>query len=238
VPNAALIERSQFFRLEGAPVPGAPEALTGWWPFLLAAIVVYGMTPRLVLLVVAKARLVAATKALLLEDPRVTALLDRMSAPTLALSATETEPGRPAEETAEIAPTPGLSGAVHAVVWADALQAADVAHAAGARLGVGVALTYDAGGARTLEEDRNTIDAIATDNPQSVVLFARAWEPPLLELLDFLKMLRARLGAGVSIVVVPVAEESSRVDDVQARTWRRAIAQLGDAHAYVEVGSE
>ena len=237
VPNAALIERSQFFRLEGSPAPGAPEALTGWWPFLIAAVVVYGTTPRLVLLVVAKVRLVAATKALLLEDPRVTALLDRMSAPVLALNATEAEPGQSAEENAEVARPSGLSGAVHAVVWAGALQGSDVADAARARLDVAVADTHDAGGTRTLDQDRTTISTMAAEAPLSVVFFARAWEPPVLELLDFLTALRIRLGAQVSIVVVPVADESGRVHEVQARTWRRAIARLGDPHAYVEVGS-
>jgi hypothetical protein len=82
VPDLSLIERSQFFRLDGARVLDveASRALTGWWAFTILAIVTYGLLPRLALWSLCVARLRAATRALLLEDPRVTALLDRMAA--------------------------------------------------------------------------------------------------------------------------------------------------------------
>ena len=88
VPSPELVEQSQFFRLERADiVAGSPRALGAWWPFTLFALVTYGLLPRLLLLVLAAVRLRAATGALLLEDSRVTALLDRMASPAIETAA-------------------------------------------------------------------------------------------------------------------------------------------------------
>ena len=70
-----------------------------------------------------------------------------------------------------------------------------------------------------------------------VVIFTRAWEPPLLEFLDYLTALRQGVGADVSIVVAPVPETRTGVTDVEHTTWSRAIARLADPHLYVETGS-
>jgi hypothetical protein len=77
VPDAALIEGSRFFRLEDAmTVPRRPEAFTPWWPFIVCSLVTYGVLPRLILWTIATVKLRSATRALLLEDARVAALLD------------------------------------------------------------------------------------------------------------------------------------------------------------------
>lgn len=72
-----------------------------------------------------------------------------------------------------------------------------------------VARTYDDGRANPRGGSKHH-QCIAAEAPLSAVLPARAWEPTLLEL----PALRTRLGAVVSVVVVPVAEASSRVDEV------------------------
>jgi len=85
-PDAALVEASRYFRLEEARLPPERVARLGeWWPFVLMTVLVYGALPRLVLLVVGVWRLRRATRALLLDDPEVTALLDRLEAPLVAL---------------------------------------------------------------------------------------------------------------------------------------------------------
>ncbi|RPI62368.1 MAG: DUF2868 domain-containing protein, partial [Lysobacterales bacterium] len=82
VPSAALVEQSQFFRLDSSELVSG-RALTAWWPFTLLTLLIYGLAPRLLLLGLAAARLRAATKRLLLDDPGVTALLDRMASPAI-----------------------------------------------------------------------------------------------------------------------------------------------------------
>ena len=88
VPSAELVEQSQFFRLDSGGLASG-RALTAWWPFTLLTIVTYGLLPRLVLLGVAVVRLRAAEGALLLDDPRVTALVDRMASPAVETAAAE-----------------------------------------------------------------------------------------------------------------------------------------------------
>jgi len=69
------------------------------------------------------------------------------------------------------------------------------------------------------------------------VVFTPAWEPPLLELLDFLAELRRRVGAAASIVVTPVPDGERAVTEVERATWSSAIARLADPRAYVETGT-
>ena len=236
VPSAALVEQSQFFRLEsGSLASGASRALGGWWPFIVLCMVTYGLLPRLALLLLAAARLRAATGALLLDDPRVTALLDRMAAPEIetAAGAHDAAPDGNATPAAG-APRP-ITGRANAVIWDDSL-APDAARAySRERLGLELAAIAQAGGGRAMIADRAALEQ-AADGALPVVVFAPAWEPPLLELLDFLAELRRRVGTA-SILVTPVPEGAREVSPLERETWMRALGRLADAHLYVETGA-
>jgi hypothetical protein len=242
VPSEELIASSQFFRLAEIAAPQREAtAFTGWWPFLLASIIAYGLLPRLVLLVVAAQRLRASTCKLLLEDARVTALLDRMSSPSVELGARETEATR-VEPQVRFAPRAEhvageQGGTAIAIVWSDAM-AADAAAAFTQALfaAAPASVPFAAGGAATLEDDRATIDSVVRAGPRRIAVFTRAYEPPLLDFLDFVKRLRARVGTHTSIVVVPTPDAADGIKAEHVDTWRRTLARLGDAHLYVEGG--
>jgi hypothetical protein len=243
VPTRALITDSQFFRLAEIDAPQREAtAFTGWWPFLLASIVTYGFLPRLVLLAVAARRLHVATCSLLLEDARVTALLDRMSSPSVELGARNAETAR-AEPQTPFAPlaqhsTAGEGGKAVAIVWADAIDAAAAAAFTKALFAVEpAAAPSPAGGGASLADDRVTIDRVRAAGPRRIALFTRAYEPPLLDFLDFVKRLRANVGAQTSIVVVPTPDASGGASNEDVDTWRRTLARLGDPHLYVEAGA-
>jgi Protein of unknown function (DUF2868). len=85
-------------------------------------------------------------------------------------------------------------------------------------------------------DDRAALEQ-AGDGAHPVVVFAPAWEPPLLELLDFLAELRRRLGTAASIVVTPVPEGAREVSTLELETWMRAMGRLADPHLYVETGA-
>jgi uncharacterized protein DUF2868 len=237
VPSAALVEQSQFFRLEGGSLPGgASRALTGWWPFTILSVVTYGLLPRVALLVLAAARLRVATAALLLDDPRVTALLDRMAAPAIETAAAEHE-GAPAPGAgAAPAPRGGIAGRANAVIW-DGSLAPEAARAyARERLGLDLGAVVEAGGSRALLADRAALEQ-ASDGARSLVVFTPAWEPPLLELLDFLAALRGQVGSAASIVVAPVPDGARDVSDLERETWTRAVGRMADPRLYVEIGA-
>jgi hypothetical protein len=234
VPSAALVEQSQFFRLDdGALASG--RVLTAWWPFTLATIVTYGLTPRLVLLAVSVARLRAAERALLLADPRVTALVERMASPAVETAAAEHE--------AVSAPLPGAAdyreatGRARAVIWENCASVESARAHARNRLDLELVAIVEAGGSRTLNADRQALEAIGPGEPGTTVVFTPAWEPPLLELLDFLGQIRHRVGAEHSIVVAPVADEARAVTAVEHETWARAIGRLRDPRLYVEAAA-
>lgn len=238
VPDLALIEQSRFFRLEGAErlAAGASRELAGWWSFTVLAIACYGLVPRIVLLGIASWRLGAATRALLVDDPRVTALLDRMDAPALETAATEHDDGRPeAGPAAPRTPAP-LTGRARGVIWSRGIDSDTVRRYARERLGLELARLVEAGDSPDLDADRRAAEQI-TNGDGPLVVFTPAWEPPLLEFLDFLSMLREHAGPHASIVVMPVGEANEPVGDVERETWARAVGKLADPKVYVETAS-
>ena len=239
VPDPALVERSQFFRLDGARAldVGASRALAGWWSFAVLAVATYGLLPRLAFFAICIARLQTATRTLLTEDPRVTALLDRMTAPSIETAADRPEDARSASPLPNAVPHREIVGAARAVVWGGAVDPAQADAQARRRLGIGVRLVIEAGGGRTLAADRAAIDAIGTGDDGPVVVFTRAWEPPLLEFGDFLAALRERVGPDASIVVTPIAEHDGAIDETQRQTWARAIGRTADPRVYLEAGA-
>lgn len=239
VPDQELVASSQFFRLQGSDAfsAAASRELTGWWSFTVLCIAVYGLLPRLLLLVFAGIRLRGAERALLLEDSRVAALLERMAAPEIETTAVEAED----EEGAAPAPAarahPSVEGAAAGVIWSHALAEAAAPIYARERLGLELTAVIAAGGGRELEEDRAAVEMLRAAGQRVVVIFTPAWEPPLLEFLDFVAALRAALGPGASILVTPVAEDERAPSDVEADVWSRAVGRLADPEVYLEVGA-
>lgn len=236
VPSAALVEQSQFFRFEGGrALAQAPSALGAWWPFTVAALVTYGFMPRLVLLVLSIARLRAATAALLLDDPRVSALLDRMSAPAIETVAADHETVPP-DTGRDTAPLPPVIGNAAALIWEGSTSAGGARAYARRHLGLQIGTVVEAG-VGAIAADREALERLAAEAASTLLVLTPAWEPPLLELLDVLAELRRRVGAAPSIVVVPVPEGERPVTDVERATWQRAIARLEDPKLYVETGA-
>lgn len=239
VPSLELVTRSQFFRFEG----GAPfnaevsRELAGWWSFTILSIVTYGLVPRLLLLAVARLRLVAAERALLLDDARVAALLERMSAPEIETASLEPEPPGSEGPPAPAAGRPRLAGTAVGVIWSHGIAPDDARRYASTRLGLALSALVEAGGARELSEDRSALDRIRGAGQSTVVIFTPAWEPPLLEFLDFVAALRRELGPGSAVLVTPVAEDERRVTDVETDIWGRALGRLADPQVYLEVGA-
>jgi hypothetical protein len=237
VPSAELIEQSQFFRLDRAArtTAAAPGALGAWWPFTVAALVTYGLVPRLALFSLAAARLRAATAALLLDDARVSALLDRMAAPAIESAAGEHEAppvdGAPAAE-----PLPPVTGRAAALIWEGSTSAERARDYARRHLGVEIHTLVEAG-VGPLAADRSALERLAAEGSSTVLVLTPAWEPPILELVDALAELRRLVGKAASIVVVPVPEGERRVTEVERATWQRAIGRLADPKLYVEAGA-
>ena len=94
-----------------------------------------------------------------------------------------------------------------------------------------------AAGAVTLTEDQSVIERIDSQSSAPILIFVRAWEAPLLDLRDFLVALRARIGTGCSLIVVPVGVDRQLPTHAQRDTWSRWTATLADPALYLECGA-
>lgn len=236
VPSAELIEQSRFFRLASSP-PAAVSAseLTGWWPFLLAAIMTYGLLPRCGLLLLACYRLRAAARHLLLDDPRVRALLDRMNTAEVHLGPDMKEAARVFPDT-EAQNAPATSGDAAVIVWSDALPLRDVGDWTTKHLGWR-ALEIVAAGGRTVAADQTAIDRVAALSPKTAIIYVRGWEAPLLDLQDFIQALRAQVGSQCSLIVAPIGANGEPASEAQRSIWSRWTGRVGDPALYMESGA-
>jgi hypothetical protein len=238
-PEPALVEASRYFRLEDARLdPLTVQRLGAWWPFVFMIVLVYGALPRLLLLLLGAVRLRRATRRLLLDDPEVTALLDRMQSPLLALE------GSPEEEVVEgpatPLPAPGRLPAgegLALLTWNAAADAAAARRWVAANLGVQPAAECELAIVQTESEWRARLAAMAGSvdgRIRRVLVMTKGWEPPLLEFVDFLALLREVLGGDCSITVVPLGLDGEGVSRADREVWSRALGRVRDPKLYVQ----
>ncbi|MEQ8233205.1 MAG: DUF2868 domain-containing protein [Gammaproteobacteria bacterium] len=234
VPDPMLIENSRIFRLQGAVDAALPaRALTGWWPFLVCAVSVYGLLPRVALLLLALARLRAGTRRLLLDDPRVRALLDRMHEPSVEFTTSARE--HPPEVRPSMSrQAPGVAARAIAIVWADALADDAAAERFVTSTRHHVEQVLRAGGS-TIDEDETTLTAVSARSADAILIVVRGWEAPLLDLVDFLGALRRRCAPGQAIIVVPIGVDGTAPAPSQRATWARWVARLDDPDIRLDV---
>jgi hypothetical protein len=228
-PSLALIEATQYFR--AGPRSLDPAASAPWWRFVLAAMVTYGLLPRVATTLWARWRLAAAVAHAYHHAPGLAALRDRLDhalvettadAPELAGAAT----GASGEGAAAALPA---SEPCELVLWSGLPLDDAAATSLAERMGMAVARVHRAGEGG-LAEDAAVVAGVGEGGWATVLV--KAWEPPVLEVLDFLADLRTALGEGKPIAVVPLALDgegrASAPAPGQARQWRRRLDTAGD----------
>jgi len=111
-----------------------------------------------------------------------------------------------------------------AVRWSGlALDDASCAERVRSALGAETAQWLDAGAGAALGDAE--LVAVLTASPEAPVFLVKAWEPPLAELLDLFGELRAAMGEGRALFVLPVAGEGGGEG---AQVWQRSLDTLGD----------
>lgn len=233
VPTLELVERSRYFRGQAFD----PVERGAWWPFVLLAMLVYGLLPRLVALTWSQVALGRVSREAMLATPGASAVLRRLHGDTAAHDAGEADGGADAGDW----PDGGVGDRPVVLDWSRAVGSAGGARAL---LGVEVDEVLPAGGARTMEEDAAALaqagQAVRQDAGRSrgVVLFVKQWEPPMLEVLSFLRSLRESVGDGVAVRVCPVSRDAEgRVvsdDPEHLGQWVRRVRTVGDPWLRVE----
>jgi hypothetical protein len=235
VPEPALTEASQYVRLASVHQDAGEAARLGdWWPFVLMVVLVYGMLPRLVLLMCASWRLRIAIHRWVLNNVDVTALLDRLDSPSVTYDA---DPEAAPEEMAglRLSPLPeAAQGTVQVLVWNDAMSTS----AAGDFLREQLGLSAGAIGAFSVLDSAEIWEeklAELGSNMAAIgrlVVISKGWEPPLLEFVDFLKLVREKF-PDVSVAVAPVDITGRAIVASERDVWARTLSRLNDPKLYV-----
>ena len=230
VPTLELVSESRYYRLENGTIEsGRAAALGGWWGFVLASIVVWGVLPRIVLLVLGRWRMAAADRAFLLGHMEVVALVDRLDAGAVEFRA-DREAAH-SETTRESVPalTAPAGGGVPWIEWNGALALPEVSRWAELQ-GVDMAAVVTLG---VLNDDAEISSALSgLGRPERVVLAAKGWEPPTLEFVDFLAAVRRAVGDRCMVVVLPVSL-SGGVEAGERQIYAEALSGSGDSRIYV-----
>lgn len=174
-----LVDSTRYQSLQQHFTSEQVEAMRMWWPFLCAAIITYGLLPRLLLWIVFQWIYKRQLQLTFTNYPGARLVLARMDSPLVHTQAT-------GHERAEV--TAGSSvlrhslpqGTLTVVDWSGALHSEDDAqhwrqkdyelHSAGLHL----------------EEDAALLDQI-NQQGRDVMIIVKSWEPPLSELGDFLR---------------------------------------------------
>jgi hypothetical protein len=238
VPSLELVEYSRYFRLDagGAHIASANGAalLGDWWPFVLTCMLVYGLGLRLVAYFFTAWRLQRATRDAFLHAPGVPALLERLNTALVETRSDERgEAGGAAPCVGAGDPAQPMAGPCQAINWADVpLSDPELIQALAQSAGLAVSAVHRAGGVQAMELDREVVDAVAADpDKEGIAVVTKAWEPPLMELVDFLVALRAGVPGGLPIAVVPVRVEDGGLrppSEREIQPWRRRIQAIGD----------
>jgi len=235
VPARQVVEATRYWHLEGRYDGTAlgqalhPELRGAWWPFLLAALLTYGLLPRVAMLLLAGWRRRGELAALPPGDAETSAVLRRLGLDDAASGRVHhpDDAGRHEPVAWEV------------VRWREAALDAGVEAALAARLGRRAERVRLAGG-RAWEGGARPVllsGGEAAFGRRGVALLAEAHQPPDKATLRFLREARAVLGRTAPMLVLlgePEGETLGAPDAAQLATWRTRLARLEDAYLGVE----
>ncbi len=222
-PSLAAIEGSRIALLGG--LQNVEAAVVAWWPFLVYAVVVYGLLPRVVLLVVSVVFERRALSAVEFRHAECARVLRRMEPVVVAGEAGESRRSSPGEVGAGGADL----GAVDVVLVAREMVA-------GARDAVVARMGW--GETRRVEVEIDCAEANGSEFAElrgedgSVAVLVEGGRPPVKAMLEFLRKLRESVAERAEVMVVVVAEDGAAFNYAEA--WADSVAGLGDAFMRVE----
>lgn len=235
VPDLTLIEGSRTANAIITPAASSTIAApaASWWLFLFTAIIVYGLLPRVLILAIALWRSRRAVRDLLLFDPEVSALLDRLARGHVdAIAAAPADPCIDASAQTPAATAGLVKGDAAAIVWNGALDEAN-ARAFAAALGSHITAIVTLSSADGPPAQAQAFKIIGRS--ARTLIYTKGWEPPLLEFHDLLGVLRAAVPEGL-LVIVPVNLDGDGVSVTDASVWSASIARTQLAGVYVQDG--
>ncbi|NLY93870.1 MAG: DUF2868 domain-containing protein [Myxococcales bacterium] len=234
VPSRALVESTRYSRQIGAYLAESGAALSGgWWPFLVAATVTYGLLPRLAALVLAHVQRARGLSGVRFDDLETRRLVARLTSPVVETRGTGRPEEAPILDASAALPTLALGEACVVVLYRDVpAERPLLDEALRSAFGVEVREAFSLRGAEP--EAVSTIGAMGAP----VVVFAEAWEPPDKSVLGLLRALREALSPRTPVVValvgVPTGGGYGAPSDDELVVWKDRLASLEDPFLGIE----
>jgi hypothetical protein len=240
VPDESLVAASRYF-------PGTvydPDLLGDWWPFLVAALVCYGLLPRTALALFAAYKAAGERRRLELNHADAEALYERLMRRSRGWAGGVAAPAaedRCAPSVAAGGKLPSGDAGCVAFAWGGIGEDA-ARDAVDGRFGWRIERTDPVSGSGDAGE-QTAIGRLGADAPDMpVVVVAESWEPPSKGLLHFLGELRGAAGGKRAIVILLLGEnaagELSSPQTGDLEVWRERLGSLGDPYLRIEGGSE
>jgi len=229
VPSLELVEQSQYYRLGGElsrEMIDHAAALGAWWKFLAMATLFYAVVLRALFWLLATWGMKRALKKATLALEGVEGLLRDMNEPLITTSSREdtdrsdvSKKGYTRMKEALLPRYESIQG------WAIPKEKlrllCDV-------MKVEAPTCVEVGGNNTLEEDQR----IAQESRGEVLLFVKAWEPPTMDLMDYLEALSSQ-AASVTVVPVGTAHTDYHPKESDRAVWADRIAKADMAKVWI-----
>jgi len=175
-----LIFASRFHPAITSLSPTNIEDMRGWWPFLIMAMVTYGLLPRLLLWLLSKFFYRRQMRAAFVRLPGSERVLARMKAPLVKTQGEGSGGFVPEAENSPLV----IDRRLLLLNWANALAPVDVASFA----------EFDAvpegnvvnAGLGSLPEELERLESRLAKPVEHILVAVKSWEPPMADLADFL----------------------------------------------------
>lgn len=244
-PTFSQVEGSRMVLKEGI-YHLSTQDLVAWWPFLLLAVIFYGLLPRMLLFAVGLVARRRALDSITFTHSACERLMRRMTMPVVETSGEEpfrNEPTLcPADARPGTVPEIGLHDGEAAVVMipddiADCCNPEVIAGALWETLRLKsletLQVTLDA------HEDREVLatarETLPPDRVGHIVVLQEAWQPPIDETLSYFQQLCTSLSPETPVWILLIGRAQGgncmvRPDPVEAAVWEKAIQSLGEPY--------
>jgi hypothetical protein len=236
IPSQHTIVNTRFYRLsntnnELSQYQNDPIYMEQWWTFLMIAIVTWAILPRLLLLIVTLIRYSTSINFTVTHLPQAQNLLAELRKPQVTstnnLILENTPKLKDANQPHKVYSLPDLKNSI-CIFWS--MPDFDIQS-----LSLPIEHTnviHTGGKSNSYNEDTlikliNTKNDTNTDQSKinSIIIFVKSWEPPLLEFIDFLHILKQNDNTSkVSLYIIPLAFNKTNTSQV----WHKVINRLGD----------
>ena len=225
VPSIELIEQSHYLRLGGkldTQMINNALNLGEWWKFLAISTLFYAIFLRLLLWVVTSVRLSRATERSVKSLPNAQKILYEINTPLIS-----TQADKPEQEFVRSSvsferictPTDRDYTANYDAVLGWAMSKNELEITVDSLL-ISSSYMADVGGTNSLTKDANTAKSLKGN----ILLIVKAWEPPTMDIIDFLHELSSSV-AKITVLPIGNAKDEYQSDSTEFDIWARKLQE-------------